>query len=79
MILEFDANTDDDTWANVFGHLTAGYVICVNGRDMVCKSLWSPSGDSYGLYGHVWDDDTDGPGEEQFGLPWDEIESVLIY
>lgn len=80
--LIFGANTDADTFEMVFGHLANGYVIAVNGQDMVCHELYN-DGEVVGLYGYSYDDEReDGLNFDPvtpIGYEWDEIESVEIY
>ena len=75
MRLIFGANTDDDTFGDVFGHMI-GYVLRVNDQDMQLTSTWH--GDQPGLYGHKWDDELERLPDMIF-VPWDEIEEVEIY
>lgn len=81
--LIFGANTDADTFEMVFGHLANGYVIAVNGQDMVCHDLHDGGNGEIGLYGYPYDDDrADGLNFDPvtpIGYEWDEIESVEIY
>jgi hypothetical protein len=67
----FGEGTDDDTWYGVFGHLTVGYTIEVNGVEGTCSSTYSGDG-AYGLEIELED------GTSRF-FPWHEIERVVIF
>lgn len=75
----FGPNTDDDTFDGVFGHLTNGYVIAVNGVDMVAQDLYK--GTQVGLYGFAFDDEQEGyfDPDRPVGFAWDDIHTVHIY
>jgi hypothetical protein len=73
--LSFGDGADGDTFDNVFGHLSKGYVIRLNGTMLVCTS--TRVGEATGLAGQVFDGKR--ATDERLEVPWDEIESVHIY
>ena len=79
IILRFGDGADADTFNDVFQHLARGFVIEVNGADMVCNTT---GGDrTVGLYGLAWSspDFEFGDPDQPVGVPWEELESVTIY
>ena len=79
IILRFGDGTDAYTFNDVFGHLANGYVIEVNGHDMVCNATGGD--ETVGLYGLAWQspDYEVGDPESPVGTSWDDLESVTIY
>lgn len=70
---------DRGTFDMLFGNLTVGYVIELNGKDMVVDAIFNEDGDR-GIYGHRFDSNTgDADRSRPYGVDWDDIESVVIY
>ena len=75
--VHFGDDTDRDTWEMMFGHLAKGYVIGVNGVDIVCSST-TDGLDDVGFSGTTYDGDDLTP-DEGVGWGWEEIERIVIY
>ena len=85
LVFDSDGNLtpreESHTFNNVFGHLARGYVIQVNGHDMVCISSTGREETVVGLYGIAWEspDHEFGDPRRPVGVSWDDLESVTIY
>ena len=79
IVLRFGDGADADTFNDVFQHLAKGFVIEVNGHNMVCNSTGGD--ETVGLYGLAWQspDHEFGDPDSPVGTPWDDLESVTIY
>lgn len=75
--VEFGDGTDTDTWVTVFGSLSHGWIISVNGTDMQVRDLYED--DIPGFYGYPYIEGTGVDYDHPFGVKWDDVETLLIY
>lgn len=78
--LSFGDGANHTTFANVFGHLTRGYTVDINDVSVQVNTVQQHG--VTGLGGYTWtpdDIDQDQPPSIPIFVPWEEIESVVIW